>query len=175
MIRLFKMALLTGLMAAPTAIAQPTTPAPGHYCLRTEIGVVHDDDDAPPAAPIAAPGGKLDEGLDDRRTKLGLLGVDVEISETGGQTLVAFSNYMPDNGQVVRTDAVPATRRADGGLVFTFTDNWRAPGSGLVTREGDGVVLAIARTKEADTFAGQYSSRQFGEFKLHPGTCPTNR
>ena len=171
MIRLVKLALLGCVLAAPTAIAQQTTPAVGHYCLRTSIGVVEDDDDAP----LAAVGGKLDEGLEDRSTKLGLLGVDVEVSQKEGQTFVAFSNYMPDNGQVVRTDAVPATRSANGALAFAFTDNWRAPGTGLLVAEDDGVVLSITRTKEADTFAGQYSSRQFGEFKLNRGTCPANR
>jgi hypothetical protein len=157
--------------AAPLALAQPSTPRPGHYCVRTDIGTGESDEQE-----VIESLQKLDEGLDTRRTKLGKLGVDVDITEEAGRTLVAFSNYMPDNGQIVRSTAPsPARRAADGSLAFTFTDNWRAPGRGVVRAEGDGVVLNITRTKPADTFAGQYSDRQFGEFKLNPGTCPPYR
>jgi hypothetical protein len=156
---------------APAALAQATSPAAGHYCLRAELGVGETDEEA-----LIASAQKLDEGLPNRRSKLGLLGVDLDITETAGRTYVAFSNYMPDNGQIVRS-AEPglARRAADGALTFSFTDNWRAAGTGTVRKEGAGVVLTIKRTKPADTFAGEYSDRQFGEFKLNPGTCPPNR
>lgn len=156
---------------APAALAQGTSPRPGHYCLRTDIGVGETDEEA-----FIANSQKLDEGPANRRSKLGQLGVDLDILETGGRTFVAFSTYMPDNGQVVKSMEPGAARKAaDGSLSFGFTDNWRAPGQGTVKTEGTGVVLTIARTKPADTFAGQYADRQFGEFKLNPGTCPPNR
>jgi len=156
---------------APAALAQATSPRPGHYCLRTELGVGETDEEA-----LIANSQKLDEGPQNRRSKLGLLGVDLDITEDAGRTFVTFTNYMPDNGQIVRTSTpAPARKAADGSLSFSFTDNWRAPGQGTVKVEGTGVVLTITRTRQADTFAGQYSDRQFGEFKLNPGTCPPNR
>lgn len=156
---------------APVAAAQAPSPKPGHYCMRTDIGVGESDEQE-----VVESLQKLDGGLDNRRVKLGKLGVDVDIAAEGARTLVSFSTYMPDNGQIVRSTAPnPAGRAADGALTFTFTDNWRAPGKGSVKAEGDGVVLSITRTKPADTFAGQYSDRQFGEFKLNPGTCPPYR
>jgi len=160
------------LCAAPAAVAQDATPKPGHYCLRTDIGAGESDE-----AEVIASEQKLDSGrLENRRSKLGRLGVDVDITETAGRTLVSFSNYMPDNGQIVRsTEPAPARRASDGTLSFTFTDNWKAPGQGVVKKDGDGLVLTITRTKPAEGFAGQYSDRQFGEFKLNPGTCPPNR
>lgn len=163
------MALL--LVAAPAVAQAPATPRPGHYCLRTDIGVGESDEQE-----VVESLQKLEGGLDNRRVKMGKLGVDLDITEEGGKVLASFSNYMPDNGQVVRTTAPSPTRReSNGALTFTFTDNWRAPGKGEVRVEGDGVVLIIERTKPADTFAGQYSDRQFGEFKLNPGTCSPNR
>lgn len=167
-----KIVLAAFLIAlAPTVLAQATSPHPGHYCLRAEIGVGETDEEA-----LIANSQKLDEGPQNRRSKLGRLGVDLDITEEAGRTFIAFSNYMPDNGQIVRTLAPePARKAADGSLSFGFTDNWRAPGQGTVKVEGSGVVLTITRTKAADTFAGQYADRQFGEFKLNPGTCPPNR
>ena len=171
---LFTVVLISAAPAAlaPAALAQGGVPKPGHYCLRTDIGAGESDE-----AEVIASEQKLDAGrLDDRRSKLGRLGVDVDITETGSRTLVAFSNYMPDNGQIVRsTEPAAARRGADGALSFSFTDNWKAPGHGVVKKDGDGIVLTIIRTKPAETFAGQYSDRQFGEFKLNPGTCPPNR
>lgn len=168
-----KVALIAVLLAAaPVALAQaPAPPKPGHYCLRTDIGAGESDEQE-----VVDSLQKLDGGLDNRRVRLGKLGVDLDLIEEGGRTLAAFSNYMPDNGQIVRSTAPSPTRReSDGALSFAFTDNWRAPGRGVVRPEGDGVVLTIVRTKTADTFAGQYSDRQFGEFKLNPGTCPPYR
>ncbi len=162
--------LLLVLALAPAAVAQTPALKAGHYCLRTEIGGGESDE----ADLISSQ--KTEEDLTARKSRLGLLGVDVDITEAGGRTFVAFSNYMPDNGQIVRSlEPAPARRAANGALSFTFTDNWRASGQGEVRGEGDGLVLTISRTKPADTFAGQYSDRQFGEFKLNPGTCPPYR
>jgi hypothetical protein len=164
------LAALALSLLAGAAVAQAPVPKPGHYCLRTDIGAGESDE-----AEVLSEE-KLDEGLDDRRVKIGKLGVDLDITEQGGRTYVSFSNYMPDNGQVVRnTEPSQARAQPDGSLAFTFTDNWRAPGRGTVKTEGQGVVLSIERTKPAEGFAGIYSARQFGEFKLNPGSCPPNR
>src|SRR5688572_25179097 len=116
------------IAVAPAALAQAAAPKPGHYCLRTELGVGQTDEEA-----LIANSQKLDDGPQDRRSKLGLLGVDLDITEDAGRTYAAFSTYMPDNGQIVRSVAPGLARRApDGSLAFTFTDNWRAPGRGEV-------------------------------------------
>jgi hypothetical protein len=176
--------LAAGLVVtgASSAQAQSAVPAPGHYCLRTAIGGVTAEDEAQEALEqralnfsADAPAGAAEVGQAPGPVLLGPMGVDVEITDEGGQTMVGFSNYMPDNGQIVRTDPVPAQPRAAGGLEFQFTDNWNTAGRGVVRSEGDGVVLTIARLGEADSFAGRYARRQFGEFKLNPGTCPPNR
>lgn len=178
--RLVLLGFLVVLAPASASLSQAAGPAAGHYCLRTPIGGDFDEDELEALAFVpdeanADPKAKLGENEAGGPVRLGLLGVDLDIEVRGAQTFVGFSNYMPDNGQIVRAEPAPARLRDDGALEFAFTDNWRAPGRGVVTREGEAVVLEISRLAEADTFAGRYAARQFGEFKLRRGNCPAYR
>lgn len=168
------------LLAVATGAAAQTNIAAGHYCMREPIGGEAEPDEVAALAfvPGAAPTDR-DDKLGDNEANgpvgLGLLGADVDIEVRGGQTYVTFSNYMPDNGQIVRAGPVVARGGAGGRLEFTFEDNWRTAGRGTITPQIDGLLLTIDRTAEAATFAGQYAERQYGEFKLRLGVCPAYR
>lgn len=175
------LAIAAATLAPMQALAQ-TTPAvaPGHYCLRAEIGGIDEDEAAEQAAMAAGGLSEADReklALMDSRgvapvSAAGQLAVDLDVTVKDGKTQVAFSTYMPDNRQIVRIEPVTAKAGAGGLLTFTFTDNWKGQGAGEVKPEGGGVFLSIKRTAVAPDYAGRYAERQYGEFSLKKATCP---
>src|SRR5471032_2179914 len=104
-------------------------------------------------------------------TALGEFRADAEVRRAGPNLTIAFSNSMPDSGQIIEIEPATLRMKPNGAFAFRFVDNWDAKGVGTVRSIPKGIVADIERTGPASDSWGENAGRGYGKFDLKPAPC----
>ncbi|HEY0599356.1 hypothetical protein [Brevundimonas sp.] len=120
--------------------------APGDYCL---------------VEPLVADTGRETFALGD-------FSMRARVAARNGQTLISFTNAMPDSQEILHVEDEPARMGRDGTLRFTFVDGWGNAGQGALTPGGVMTLDLISRSSDP---LGANIGRNYGTFRLTADDC----
>ncbi len=102
---------------------------------------------------------------------IGFFEMTAELRQKGNRFFVSFSNHMPDSGQILEVNDIPAKKTVEHTYSFRFTDNWGNRGKGSLHLKNETADIDIDVTKPTSDPWGKNALRQYGAYTLTKADC----